>query len=52
MGNKPFVDKKGFYANSNVMLNRKLSELSDWDEKTLIPRKKHLIKMSKKVFSV
>lgn len=52
VGNKPFVDKKGFYANSNVMLNRKLSELSDWDEKTLITRKKHLIKMSKKVFTV
>lgn len=52
VGNKPFADKKKFYENSNVMLNRKLAELSDWDEQALIARRTQLIKMAKKIFSV
>jgi uncharacterized protein with ParB-like and HNH nuclease domain len=51
-GNKPFADKKGLYEQSNVKLNRELSQLADWNKDRLHERRKKLVKMSKKIFTV
>jgi hypothetical protein len=49
-GRKPFPDKKGApgsptpcYANANLMMERELSKFSDWNEASILKRRKKII---------
>lgn len=51
-GNDPFLRKKDRYEKSNIMLTRELSDLPDWDNRSLLRRRSRLVKMATKIFTV
>lgn len=51
-GNKPFSAKKLLYEQSNLKLNRELSQLVNWNKQSLNERRQKLLKISKKIFTV
>ena len=50
--NKPFDIKRELYRKSNIILNRKLAELPEWNKQLLYQRRKNLFNMAKKIFTV
>lgn len=51
-GNQPFAAKQDLYGKSIVRLNQYLATLPAWDEQSLQERKKLLIEIAKRIFSV
>ena len=50
--NANFSQKKAMYANSRVSLNRDLANLDTWDQKALQKRRKQLVDMAVKIFTI
>ena len=51
-GNDMFEDKKNRYEQSNVVLTRELADLPDWTSQSLDKRRKTLLKMARRVYTV
>lgn len=52
MANEEFAEKKQFFEESSVLLNRKMAENDTWDGAAVEARQERLIKMALDVFSV
>lgn len=50
--NADFSEKKAIYANSSVSLNRDLANLDTWNRKELEKRRKQLVDMAVKIFTI
>ena len=50
LANKPFEEKKPYFAKSNLQLNRDIAEYSAWNEDAIESREKLLIKKALKTF--
>ena len=52
ISNKDFLEKKEYYKNSNIALNRELAKYEIWDEKSILERGKKLAELACKVWDV
>lgn len=51
-GNSPFSMKKARYDQSHVLLTRELAKLPDWTPEALAERRKRVVQIAKRVFTV
>lgn len=50
LGNKSFLEKKEFFNQSNIQLNRRLSENANWGKKEIIDRGREISEMAIKIW--
>lgn len=45
LSNEPFIVKKKYYKDSNILLNKELTKVSDWNEDSIVHRSEELTKI-------
>lgn len=51
MSNRGYVEKREYFATSNVMMNRKVAEVEEWNEKQINDRGNRLFERAVKIWS-
>lgn len=52
LSNKNFIDKKAIFKDSNIFLNRSISDYDLWNKESIIKRAKDLFDIAKKIWFI